>query len=379
MSIGSTVDLATQRLVAPVEGMHRAIAQRWFGIFGDTAEPVRVAHDTIAGLVYGSIKLAGTTIGAGLDAYAAPQSTGGVQSFVNGLWGDALDRHEHRIGFSMAVCDASGASVPIGPELASAFPNATSHVVVLVHGLIESDANWRSAAAEADLGRSIDDNAALTAVALRYNSGLRISDNGERLSTLLADLDAAWPVPIESIALVGHSMGGLVIRSACYAAESAEMTWLAKVRDVVTMGTPHRGAPLEKFANVAAWALTVAPETRPLADFINGRSAGIKDLRFGAIAKDDWAGVDPDALLRNTVGEHTLPKHIRHHFVAGVVTADPDHPLGAVVGDLMVRTSSGTARNHLAPTNVTVLGSLRHSDLRHDPRVICHVMDWIAG
>ncbi|HSF84406.1 MAG TPA: hypothetical protein VLG28_01940 [Acidimicrobiia bacterium] len=374
MSLGSTIDLAAQRLAAPVEGMHRAIAGRWFGALGDVAAPVRIAHDVIAGVVYGSIRVAGTAIGMGVDKVVGPGSPDGIQSFVNGLWGDGLDRHHERIGFAMAVCGPNGAAVPIGPGLASAFPDATHRLVMFVHGLIESDTTWRTS----DLVRTIEASDPLTPVMLRYNSGLRISENGEQLSRMLAELDDAWPVAIDSIALVGHSMGGLVARSACQVGLTHGLPWTTKVSDIVTMGTPHRGAPLEKFANVAAWALSVAPETRPLAEFINGRSAGIKDLRFGAIAEKDWANAHPDALLRNTVGDHLLPDHIRHHFVAGVVTDDPDHPLGALVGDLMVRRTSATGHPRLEPTNVVTLGGLRHSDLRHDPRVIRHVMEWLA-
>ncbi|GAA1810448.1 hypothetical protein [Nostocoides veronense] len=40
----------------------------------------------------------------------------------------------------------------------------------------------------------------LTPVLVRYNSGLRISDNGAALGALLADLVAGWPVPLTRIA-----------------------------------------------------------------------------------------------------------------------------------------------------------------------------------
>jgi hypothetical protein len=174
-------------------------------------------------------------------------------------------------------------------------------------------------------------------------------------------------------------MGGLVVRSACEAARSAGHRWINEVNDVVTLGSPHRGAPLEKFVNVVAWGLGMAPETRPLADFLNARSVGIKDLRFGAIVEEDWRGTDPDALLRDTVGDHPLAPGVSHHFVAGVITADPIHPVGVLMGDLMVRSASGTGRQQLDPTNVVVLGGMNHFDLLHDPAVIDHVMGWLAS
>ncbi|MEN8115151.1 MAG: hypothetical protein ABFS21_12285, partial [Actinomycetota bacterium] len=209
-------------------------------------------------------------------------------------------------------------------------------------------------------------------------SGLRVSDNGSQLALLLEDVHSAWPVPVESIALVGHSMGGLIARSACEAGRIDGQRWIEDVSDVVTVAAPHQGSPLEKLANVAAWGLGVAPETKPLADFVNGRSVGIKDLRFGAIVEDDWGGIDPDALLRNTVGDHPLPPGIDHHFVTGVVTSDPAHPVGVAVGDLVVRPGSGTGGPHLEPRNLVVVGGKNHFDLLNDPDVIDNVLGWLA-
>ena len=174
-------------------------------------------------------------------------------------------------------------------------------------------------------------------------------------------------------------MGGLVIRSACSTAANADCRWIGDVDRVVTIGTPHRGAPLEKLVNAAAWALGATTETRPLADFLNGRSAGIKDLRFGAIVEDDWRSSDPDALLRNTVGDHPIPPGIEHHFVAGAVTEDPAHPVGAAIGDLVVRSSSATARKRLAPTSTAVFGRTRHATLQRDTGVVRHVLECLGA
>ena len=131
-------------------------------------------------------------------------------------------------------------------------------------------------------------------------------------------------------------------------------------------------------ANVAAWGLGVAAVTRPLESFVNGRSVGIKDLRFGAIVEDDWRGIDPDALLHNAVGEHSLAPGIDHHFVAGVVTSNPTHPVGVAVGDLIVRSASGTGGGHLEPENAVVVGGKNHFELLNEPEVLDCVMGWLA-
>jgi pimeloyl-ACP methyl ester carboxylesterase len=233
---------------------------------------------------------------------------------------------------------------------------------------MQTERCWRGTDTRPGLSRSLEDHPDLTPVSVRYNTGRAIAANGARLASLLEEIHAGWPQPVASIALVGHSMGGLVIRSACAAASRAGHAWIEAVSDVVTIGSPHGGAPLEKLVSAAAWGLSVAPQTRPLADFLDTRSQGIKDLRAGSI------GYTPDEEL----SEAAQPSHVRHHFVAGVITTNPAHPFGAVVGDLMVRPASSTRAPTVAPANVVVLGGASHFDLLHEPAVIDRVMAWLA-
>jgi pimeloyl-ACP methyl ester carboxylesterase len=380
VSLGSLVAIATERIVEPVEGMHRTISSRWFSALGPVAHPVRLVHDTISGVVYGSIRLAARGLGAGVDSRSGEAGPSGVaaQAFANGLWGDALGRHHTKLAIEMAIRDAAGAPVAIDHGLADAFPTASGRLVLLLHGLVETEIIWHGDDATPGLMPALGDHPELTPVQIRYNSGLHISQNGANLAGMLDELSANWPVPIESIAIVGHSMGGLVARSALAAGMKAGHGWIHNVHDVVAVGTPHHGAPLEKMVNVIAWGLGAARSSRPLGTFLNGRSAGIKDLRYGAITEDDWKYADPDALLQDTVGDHSLPEHVRHHFVAGAITADPLHPVGAMVGDLMVRPSSGAGSARLEPANVVVLGGHHHFSLVHDPEVVDHIMTWLT-
>jgi len=380
-TVGSALALATERIVAPVEGMHRSIAGRWFGPLGAAGAPVRAAQGVIARAVYGSVRLGGQALGAGLDEAVTVdgRTSDSVRAFVNGLWGDDLGRYGEALEIGMAIHDGGGVAVPAESDLATAFPAATGRIVVLVHGLVETERCWFGSGAEPGLAQTLEEHEDVTPVFVRYNSGLRVSHNGSMLSSLLEDVHAAWPVPVESIALVGHSMGGLVVRSACESGIAADHRWVDVVDDVVTVAAPHRGSPLEKFANLAAWGLDLAPETRPLAGFLKGRSVGIKDLRFGAIHEDDWKGVDPDKLLCETVADRPLPAGIRHHFVAGVVTANPSHPVGVAAGDLVVRAASGTGGRRAAPTTSVVVGRKHHFDLLHDPAVIETVLGWLVA
>lgn len=378
MSLGGAIALVADRIVEPVEETHRAIARRWFEALGVAGRPVRPAHDTVVSLVYKSIRFGGSIVGAGLDASVTlkPSNAASVQAFLNGLWGDTLGRYHDRLAITMGMRDRDGS--PIGPPLGAAFSAATGRLVILVHGMGETETCWRGKDSSVGLVQALEDRQGLTPVSIRYNTGLRVSANGSQLASLLESVHSEWPVPVQSIALVGNSMGGLVIRGACQAAEAAGHRWIDDVSDVVTLGTPHRGVPLEKLTNVVAWTLSAVPETRPLADFLNSRSVGIKDLRFGATSKEDWFDADPDALLLNTVGDHPLPPHLDHHFVAGVITADPLHPIGVMVGDLVVRGASATGLRRLDPTNVMVLGGLNHHDLPREPEVIDQVMNWVG-
>lgn len=376
MGIGSAVALATERIVEPVEGMHRAIAGRWFAAMGPAGRPVRVAHTTISRLVYGSVRLGATVVGLGLDARVPvePRTAESIQAFVNGLWGDALGRHEHGLATSMSIRDRHGAPVVIGPEVTAAFPEATGRLVVLVHGLAKTERCWNGAGTEPGLTESLGTEAAFTPVAIRYNTGLPVSVNGARLASLLEDLHSNWSVPIESIALVGHSMGGLVAAGACTAARQVGHRWIGDLTDVVTIGSPHRGAPLEKLAAAAAWCLDVASPTRPLAEFLNRRSQGIKDLRSGT-----GGAADRERHRRgDAVGEPAPARSVRHHLIGGVITFDPTHVMGRVVGDLMVRPVSSTRAPGMEPTNVVVLGGVHHFDMLHEPAVIDCVMGWLT-
>src|SRR5919197_11069 len=209
-------------------------------------------------------------------------------------------------------------------------------------------------------GALLRDELGYTPVYVRYNTGLHVSHNGRALAATLKRLVAGWPCEAEEVTLIGHSMGGLVARSACHYGDG----WTDSLRHVFCLGTPHLGAPLEKAANVAGWALSRVPESKPFANVVNLRSAGIKDLRFGSCVEEDWLDHDPDELLRDRCGEVPFLPNASYYFVAATL----DGPLGSLVGDLLVRlpSSSGNGRTRRIPfeiDNGRHLGGLNHFHL----------------
>jgi hypothetical protein len=165
-------------------------------------------------------------------------------------------------------------------------------------------------------------------------------------------------------------MGGLVARSAYATGISAGHEWVQQARDLITIGAPHHGSPIAGGVRLSSRALRIARTSRPLSDFLETASAGIKDLEDGAAVSRAWeeASAIPPG---DSVG-------IRQHFVAAVVTGEPGHPFGVLVGDLVVRVSSA-AGHTLAPDNVHVLGSRRHFDLLSDADVIAQTVEWLRG
>ena len=354
MAAGHVLTQAVDRIIEPVQSIHRHVAQKWFRRTDPLSRPVRLGHDVVSGVVYGLIRVGSRVGGRVIDARASDPTAQRMRAVVEGLWGDSL----RRPGAEMRLLDAEGHSLS-SQDGFTISGSATGHIVVLVHGLVETERTWGSGPRRPSFLSALADSPTLTPITVRYNSGVAIDDNGAELSARLDRLYGEWPVPIESIALVGHSMGGLVARRACKVAFDEGHRWGSLATDLVTIGAPHRGASLETLADLATRGLQVAPLTRPVGEFLEGRSRGIRDLH-----------TDRDH-------EGDLPIELREHVVAGVITADPDHPVGAMVGDLMVTPASSTAAGRAEPASSAVVGGVHHFGLLTDQAVIDQVMSWI--
>jgi pimeloyl-ACP methyl ester carboxylesterase len=327
---------------------------------------------------------------------------------LNGAVGDYLKRTRNGLATPMQLVCAGRTLEPNPDALRAAYPDASARVVVLVHGLMSTEIVWRmpvrdvgaavegTAVAPIDYGSLLAADLGVSAVYVRYNSGLHISENGESLDALLEALVSAWPVPVDELVLVGHSMGGLVIRSASHvasasAATEAERRWLALVKRAIYIGSPHLGAPLERLGNAITWALgrLPSPVTRVIADVANLRSAGVKDLRYANLRREDWEGADADELLQNRRHPVPLLPGIRHHLVASTLVgagAQGPHDDGLFAlffGDALVPfdSATGRARPHqrsaiFPQEHVRVLVGIDHLGLAHHPDVYAALRAW---
>ncbi|MGY1805209.1 hypothetical protein ACI78T_18145 [Blastococcus sp. SYSU D00922] len=384
-----------------IHELHQGIAGRAFRAVGPPGRPVQVVHDAIAGLSYSGVRLAlgagarvaGEVAALGASGRAIDTDRAGrvAVAILNGAHGDLVRREAPALALDMAV-RVDGRAVPPEPApLQEAFPGATGRLAVFLHGLTETEASWSYGAERrgepgVTYGSRLRDELGLTPVYVRYNTGLHISDNGRALDDLLAALVDAWPVPVQDVVLIGHSMGGLVARSALHRAGGGTPEargWTRLVRDTITLGSPHLGAPLERGVHRLTAQLARLPETRPLARLLTLRSVGIKDLRRGTLVEADWTDRDLDAA---GPAAHThVPLHdgARHFVVLATLSRNPSGRLAHLLGDLLVlpRSASGDTgdddRLAFPPDHVHALGGLHHFDLLNHPRVLQQIRRWL--
>jgi pimeloyl-ACP methyl ester carboxylesterase len=374
--------------IGGIGGVHRAVADRVFRHVGPGGSPARIAHDAISAGVYAGVRGAFRAAGAGVARVVPPaelSSTprgGLVVGVLDGLRGDTLEAEGNPLHQPMAVRVAGRAVPPEPAALAAAFPHAGPRLVVFLHGLMETEGAWRFGGAE-PYGARLERDLGVTAVDIRYNSGRHISENGRSLAELLEALCAAWPVAVGDVALVGHSMGGLVARSACHRAAEDSMAWVRHVRHVVSLGSPHTGAPLARAVHYAGCALHAVPETRPLGNLLRRGSAGIRDLREGSLVDEDWMGLDPHALRAAACREVPLLEGATHCFVAATLTRSANHPLGRLLGDALVleTSASGRGRSRRIPFRAEDgmhLGGAHHLALLNHPAVYERMLAWLG-
>ena len=395
--------------------------------------PATAAIDGVTRLVYGGVRGVARAVGGGLDALLRPLQTllvngaadasaaaqpnaadapatmntrtrAALLAALNGVLGDYLARTANPLAIRMAL-RRDGQALDLDPvALARSVPQPSGRLLLLVHGLCMNDLQWQRAGADGiphDHGAALARDLGFSPVYLHYNSGLHVSTNGRALSGQLAALVAAWPVPVESLVVIGHSMGGLVARSAVHYGTEQGADWVRRLSALVFLGTPHHGAPLERGGHWIDVLLQSQPYTEPFARLGMLRSAGITDLRHGNVRDEDWSG--HDRFARGKAVNHDprlplpLPADVACYAVAGTTatmlpagrtdarTAPEVAARIKLPGDGLVPVASALGRHaaadmtlRLAAEHWWIAPGTGHLDLLSSPAVSARLRDWLA-
>lgn len=382
---------ATHGITDLVEAMHTRIAAVSAPVGGPV---IGQATRSITALVYQGIRGVTRVVGGGIDValgvltpavghMESPPQREVLIAALNGVLGDYLAATGNPLALPMTL-RRDGRPLPLARDgLAEAVQSAGPKVLVLVHGLSMSDLQWNreghdhGVALAADLG--------YTPVYLHYNSGLHVSENGRAFGELLEALVASWPVPISEIAIVGHSMGGLVARSAHRQAVVAGHAWPHLVRSTVCLGTPHHGAPLERVGNWIDHLLAATPYTEPFSRLGRVRSAGITDLRHGCLLEEDWAGHDRFVRRSDPRTPVPLPDTVRCFAIGALLSGAGDDARGRAVGDGLVPLASALGQHREArftlafeETHQWIARDAGHLDLLSRRDVYARLRDWLG-
>lgn len=320
------------------------------------------------------------------DAMLSPEvASDAAIGLVNGSVGDRLASKRNGLDMGMVFRvrdhyvdpdDAESFATSLRAAFATDARPPGPRVALFVHGLATTEWSWVLEAASyhgdpaATFGSLLERDLGVTPIYLRYNTGRRIPTNGRALAAALEAFVASYPATLEELVLVGHSMGGLVIRSACHYGVEGGHTWVGHVRRVFCLGSPHQGAPLERVGGVLTSALSSVdlPGTVIPARILERRSAGIRDLRRGTLVDAPAEG----AADGETEFEVPLLPNVTYSFVASTVTQDVDHPLGRLIGDLLVQMPSGSGprlQETTFPIELERFGGILHHQLQNHPAV----------
>ncbi len=312
------------------------------------------------------------------------QREASADAALNAVLGDYLERRGNALSIQMSFYEAGRPLALTAASLAATGAPLTRRVAVLVHGMAQTEACWAFPGNRAvSYGSLLRDDFGITPFYVRYNSGLHVSENGRKLALLLEELLSAYPLPVDELTLIGHSMGGLLIRSACHYAALQSQGWLGHTRRAFYLGSPHLGSPFEKAGHLASLVLGAIdhPIVRLTGKLGNLRSAGVKDLRHGSILDEDWQGRNLDGLDATRPEPVPLAAGIDHYVVAGALNRSEKHLMTQLFGDALVRLESATAparQAHLAPDHVAIVPGVLHMTLSHHADVYAKIQSWMA-
>lgn len=414
MTTASNRTLSKRQLAADLRGMAQLATQAALGVASITegvhqsvwrtlGMPGGASRDRtrgITGAVYSGVRGATQLMGKGVDGVLAgmaplleplldtadaahPESPRreALLAALNGVMGDRLADNGNPLATSMSLRWKGQALHE--QALPTTLP---PRVLLFIHGLCMNDLRWQPASPGSGHVDALAAVLGAEAIHLRYNSGQHVSHNGRELSLQLERLLAQWPTAIESISVVAHSMGGLVMRSALRQAEHNAMRWPQRLKHIVFLGTPHHGAPLERAGNWVGLLLGKSAYSAPFTKLVQLRSAGITDLRHGLLLDSDWQGTDRFEHRADTRTAVPLPTRVACFTLAATTASTRSTLAERVVGDGLVPLRSALGQHDDAARCLAfaddaqhVCYGINHMQLLHHPEVTAQMQHWLAS
>ncbi len=291
--------------------------------------------------VYASVRGVTRLVGGGLDLVLGPISRftpagnsparDDLRAAINGVFGDHLQARTNPLAIRPGLMLEGR---PLLLEDALPLAERHSSLVVFIHGLCLHPGHW-DRASEASASREgtgpsaprslpahVGRRSERAVLHFHYNSGRAIHANGRALADALESLVTRWPGELREITLVGHSMGGLLARSAAHQGLESNHRWTAPLRRIIALGSPHQGSPLERSGHVVDRALGAWRYSLPFVRLGGARSAGIVDLRHGRLLATDEHPRLPDGTRLHLVAASRSGPDVRHPAGDGLVPVD---------------------------------------------------------
>ncbi|HHP7237822.1 esterase/lipase family protein [Longibacter sp.] len=368
-----------------VEAMHHNIS----GLVPLVGNGRRGRKRGIAGFVYRSIRVVSRLVGLGAGAlvegvkpflntsgsnHTVSRRREAVIAALNGVLGDHLAASNNPLSISMRL-RVDGC--PVSPDretLRRYVGSASARPLILLHGLCMNDLQWHRDGH--DHGAALARDLGYAPLYVHYNTGRRIEENGRRFSELMERLVREWPEPSPNMAMIGHSMGGLVIRSAWDHAGRVGLTWPERLGTVVFLGTPHHGAPMERAGQWVDRALGRSPYTEPISRIGRMRSAGINDLCHGGGASDGSS--TRSRTLPLPAGTTCFAIAASLHSRSGIRHREvPDDGLVPVASALGEHADPERCLE-IPPSQQRLFAARSHFDLLSDPDVYEQIRRWLG-
>jgi pimeloyl-ACP methyl ester carboxylesterase len=367
---------ATEHITDLVEDVNKSVVHQPFipktpvqsiisGIMGFTFERIRQVNK----LVHKGIDKVFEQFNQEASLKISMGNKSNILAALNGILGDYLVAKNNALAVPMQIKKTESA--------------LSSKLLIMVHGLCMNDEQWNWK--EHNHGAALAAAFGMSVVYVHYNTGQRISTNGKDLDQHIQQLVDTWAVPLSDIIIIGHSMGGLVSRSAVHYAEKRGGTWLKFVRKICFLGTPHHGAAVERLGSYVDFILESLPFIRPFARIGKIRSAGIEDLRFGNIRDEDWQHLDSKAKLQDRRTVVKPPEHIVCYAVAAVLGATDCEWKVRILGDSLVQIESALGQHNQSEKNLgfksentLTIYNTNHFELLSSELVYAQLHKWLG-